>query len=165
MVNYTQKRVIYRPEGTGEAYAFFDCSVPQQLIEAYLQGRLPEDGPCLHDNPKPHELGLELRLEEVKGFTRRGDVDRRLLETIGREEVWAAYPEQHKHLMASARPKLIKDLRYVITARGAESNEKAGGALTTVMSDIYLKFGNNEPFTSAILGKVDSGEYYLWEDE
>jgi len=164
MVNYIQKEGIFQPEA-GEAYAFFDCNAPKQLIDAYLQGRLPDDGLCLHDDPKPHELGLELRLDEVKEFARRGDVDPKLLETISREPVWAAYPEKYGYLKSSAKPKLVRDLRYVVTARGAESNEAAGSALVTVMNDIYLKFGNNEPFTSAILGKGESGEYYLWEEE
>lgn len=165
MVNYTQKRGIYQPAETGEGYALFNCNAPRDKIEAYLQGRLPQTQECQHDVPKPHELGLELKLEEVSELVKKGDVDTDLLAVVNRESVYSRYPEAYKHLMPSAKPVPLRSLKYAIRAKGKQTNAEACEALTTVMNDVYLKFGERKPFTAAVLGKDDDGNYGLWDDE
>lgn len=151
---------------TGTAYGFFDCNALRARIEAYLQGRLPPTSTeCAHDFPKPHELGLELKLEEVKELLGRTDIDVALRDTIQRESIYSTYPSAYKHLMASARPVPLKDIKYVVTARSDKTNADVAEKLTTVMNDVYLKFGQKKPFTVGILGKDDSGNYGLWENE
>jgi hypothetical protein len=166
MVKYIKKEGIYQPQ-RGEAYAFFDCNAPKDKIDAYLQGRLPEVSgeECRHDHPKPHELGLELKLENVSDLLGRKDADIDLRGTVRKEAVYSTYPRAYRHLMKTAKPVPLKNMRYVITARNNKTNADVCKRLTTVMNDVYLKFGEKKPFTVAIIGKDNSGEYKLWEDK
>jgi len=149
----------------GEAYAFFDCNAPRSTIESYLAGRLPEkEGQCKHDFPKPHKLGLELKLEEIKELMGNKDIDPDLLETIKKESIYSTYPQAYRELMKSAKPIPLKDLKYVITARNNQTNSDVCKKLTTVMNDVYLRFGEKKPFTVGIFGK-DDGHYYPWESD
>ena len=149
-----------------EGYALFDIDASKQEIESYLQGRsnsTSED--CAHDFPRPHELGLELKLEEVDEFTRGQDIDPELSRTIDREITYSTYPEAYRYLMKSARPTPLKNLKYVIRARNDNTNEDVCEKLTTVMNDVYLRFGKKEPFTVMILGKAPDNQYHPWDNE
>jgi hypothetical protein len=161
---YEKQDGIYRP-GKGEAYAFFDCNAPKKQIEDYLQGKLPDNSECSHDHPKPHELGLELKLQEVNELTRDRNTDPVLLETIRTESIWSSYPSAYKHLMASAKPTPLHKIKYAITAKNNKSNESVCINLATVMNDVYLKFGEGKPFTVAVLGKAEDGQYHPWTND
>ncbi|MFA5856258.1 MAG: hypothetical protein WC867_02800 [Candidatus Pacearchaeota archaeon] len=160
---YTKMDGIYQPS-TGEAYSLFDCNVPKDEIEDYLQGRLPLTDECLHDFPKPHELGLELILDETKNLVRRRESDPKLLDFIAENQVYSIYPSAYKHLMSSATPVQLKDLKYIITARNNQDNSDVAQKLTTIMNDVYLRFGENKPFTVAVIGKDDNGNFGIWEE-
>jgi len=150
----------------GKAYAFFDCNAPRNKLEDYLQRRLPgEFMKCEHDFPKPDKLGLELKLAEVKEIMGCKNIDPDLLETVQRESIYSTYPVAYKHLMASAKPVPLKNLKYVITARNNQTNADVCEKLTTVMNDVYLKFGEKKPFTVAVLGKDDNGQYQPWTND
>ena len=164
MVVYEKKDGIYQPR-KGEAYALFNCDAPRGEIDAYIQGReIKNSAVCTHDSPKPHELGLELKLEEVKDVVHRRDTDPDLRETIIKESIYATYPEAYRHLMNSAKPTPLRNLKYVISAKNNVDNADACEKLTTVMNDVYLKFGEKKPFTVAVLGK-NEGSYGFWTND
>ena len=152
---------------TGKAYAFFDCNAPRKTIEDYLSGRLPEtDRECSHDHPKPHELGLELTLEEVPELRSDRDSDGELIRFVDEMQIYATYPSSHKDEMKNAKPKTLRNVKYVIKAKSSgPTNIETAEKLTTVMNDVYLRFGEKKPFYVAVTWKDKSGDYAFWDND
>ena len=144
--------IIYQTgEQSGEAYAFFNCGASKESIGRKFV----------------RSSQLELSLEEVKGFEQKRETDPKLLEFIRQNKIGSHYPSKYRHLMATAQPTRIADLKYVIKARyHNHTNEETAVKLgADVLNEIYLAHDKGEIFTGAIIGKADDGEYGIWEDE
>lgn len=140
----------------GEAYAFFNCTAPRGQIERELpQIRQAVQAPNT----------LEISLSEVRELNREA-TDPKLLEVIGREEISSTYPSRLRHLMATAKPTRIQDLKYALHAKqtGA-TNEEVAEALVPVMNGIYLNYEAEKVFTGCIVGKSPEGEYGIWRED
>lgn len=148
----------------GEAYAFFDCNAPRGMIDAYLRGSLQEtSGECKHDYPKPSELEVELSLREIKELGRDRNDDPDLLEFIRDQRIYTTFPSRYKELMKTAKPILMRDLKYVIEAKDDNmSNEDVANQLGIAMNSVYLRFGEKKPFNVVVVAKID-GEYMFKE--
>ncbi len=136
-----------------KAYSFFDLRVSKEELEREL--------------PNIRELAkipsnLEILLTEVKDL-KENKVDPDLLSFIRENGVHATFPSKYKHLMATSKPTKMANLRYILEANNHNGTvEDAGEELSYVTNQIYSRYGNGEPFTVAILGKID-GQYLIHE--
>jgi len=152
-----------REQRKGEAYAIFNCDAPKSQIEDYIRGRLPPDDGSLIVEALPHELGLEMKLQELGELIATPGIDPELLRTIEQEAIYTSYPSTYK---GERTDKLtpLKDLRYAITARNNVSNKDVCEKLTSVMNNVYLKFNRGKPAQAVVMSK-DEGRYRFWEND
>ena len=90
-------------------------------------------------------------------------MDPDLLVFIKESEIYSTFPTKYKHLMKTAKPIKMKNLKYMLEATNPNATiEETGDALSQVMNSIYLKYGEGKPFNVAIPGKFD-GRYVFYE--
>ncbi|MEK6952134.1 MAG: hypothetical protein AABX29_03895 [Nanoarchaeota archaeon] len=132
----------------GQSYGFFDC---KDSYRTAIDERVKDTN--------KGGSGLELSLMEVKDLP-RGKVDQGLVDFINEKEIYPTFPSSHKHLMKGAKPKKLKDLKYVITARTGRTNEDTAIELgRRVMAGISHLYGEGKPFNVAVVYKDTNGQY------
>lgn len=137
----------------GEAYAFFDCSVSRETIESEVVEPLRTSTP-----------GLELTLQEMPEFVRTLN-DRDLASFVDTKVIYPTFPEALENQKANARSIPLRDLRYALQVCHAESdNEGCAQGLGDVVNEIYARYGGNNPFSAAIVARID-GEYMFKDSD
>lgn len=138
----------------GKAYGFFDCNASKEKIESNLPSI--RELACTPSN-------LELLLKEVKELKEDKQIDFNLLKFINENQIYPTFPSKLKDLMKTAKPIKMADLKYVIEAIYPNAiSEAAASELSDVMNYIYMEFGNQMPFNTAIICKINR-QYYFKE--
>lgn len=137
----------------GEAYAFFDCPVSRETIESDVVEPLRTSTP-----------GLELTLQEAPEFM-RGLKDLDLASFVNTNVIYPTFPKALEDQKTNALPLPLRDLRYALRVCHAESdNEGCAQGLGDVVNEIYARYGGNNPFSAAIVARID-GEYMFKDSD